>query len=140
MARVLVDTSAVYALIDKTDANHAAASRGLERMRSERDTPLLTNFIVAESHALLLSRLGADVARKWLTRSIWPIERVTAEDEAAAKEIVLTHTDKSYSYVDATSFAVVDRLRIRAALAFDRHFRQFGVKLIATQPKRLQER
>ncbi|HXJ23804.1 MAG TPA: PIN domain-containing protein [Polyangia bacterium] len=140
MARILIDTSAVYALIDKADANHAAARRGLERMRAEKDTPLLTNFIVAESHALLLSRLGADVARTWLTRSIWPIERVTPEDEAAAKEIMRTHTDKSYSYVDATSFAVVERLRVRAALAFDRHFRQFGVKLVATQPGRIQER
>jgi predicted nucleic acid-binding protein len=140
MARVLVDTSAVYALIDESDANHTAARRGLERMRADKDTPLLTNFILGESHALLLSRLGADVARSWLTRSIWPIERVTPEDEAAAKEIVRKHTDKSYSYVDATSFAVVERLRIRAALAFDRHFRQFGVKLIATQPTRLQER
>lgn len=139
MARVLVDTSAVYALIAESDDNHAAARRGLERMRADRDTPLLTNFILAETHALLLSRLGADVARSWLTQNVWPVERVTPEDEAAAKEIVRTHPDKSYSYVDATSFAVIDRLRIRTALAFDRHFRQFGVKLIANQPSRLQE-
>ena len=132
MAQVLVDTSAVYALIDKADAHHANARRGLERMRSQKDTPILTNFILGECHALLLARLGPETARKWLLRTVWPVERVTPEDEAAAKDIVRTHTDKSYSYVDATSFAVLERLRIRAVLAFDRHFRQFGVKLIAT--------
>jgi predicted nucleic acid-binding protein len=127
MARVLVDASALYALIDRDDANHAAARAGLGRLRKRRDEPLLTNFVVAESHALLLARLGPEVARRWLSSTVWPVERVTQEDEETAREIVLGHADKRYSYTDATSFAVIRRLRLRAALAFDRHFRQFGV-------------
>jgi predicted nucleic acid-binding protein len=127
MARVLVDTSAIYALIDRDDANHAAARTGLTRMRKRRDEPILTNFIVAETHALLLARQGSDMARRWLSTQAWAIERVTPEDEEAAREIILTHADKRYSYTDATSFAVIKRLRMRGALAFDRHFVQFGI-------------
>jgi predicted nucleic acid-binding protein len=129
VARVFVDTSAIYALIDRGDANHAAARKAFERLRKLRAEPLITNFIVAESHALLLSRLGPEVARKWLAGIVWPIERVNEEDEAVAFDTICTMKDKTYSYTDATSFAVMKRLRIERAAAFDRHFKQFGFQL-----------
>ena len=129
MARVLVDTSGIYALIDRDDANHAAARAALDRMRGRRDEPIISNFILAECHALLLARLGPDVARRWLSTSVWAIHRVTPEDESAAREIIYTQVDKRYSFTDATSFAIMKRLHIRTALAFDRHFPQFGIKL-----------
>jgi predicted nucleic acid-binding protein len=130
MARVLIDTSAVYALLDRGDASHAVARRKLEGLGKRRDEPVLTNYVVAESHALLLARLGPDIARRWLATSVWPIERALAEDEDAAREIILTHVDKRYSFTDATSFAMMKRLRIRNAFAFDRHFAQFGIQLV----------
>jgi len=36
------------------------------------------------------------------------------------------HEDKSYSLCDALSFVVMERLRIREAIAFDQHFRAYG--------------
>lgn len=128
MARVLVDTSAIHALIDRNDSNHGAARAALERLRNRRDEPIITNFIRAECHALLLARLGPDVARQWLSTSVWVVERLLPEDEDAAAEIIHTQLDKRYSFTDATSFAIMKRLRIRAALAFDRHFTQFGIE------------
>lgn len=64
MAQVLVDTSAVFALVDRSDANHQAATATLRTLRTRRTTPFLTNFIVAECHALLLARISDDVARR----------------------------------------------------------------------------
>jgi predicted nucleic acid-binding protein len=87
----------------------------------------MTNFVVAECHALLWVRLGADVARTWLLGNIWSIERVTVEDEESARQIVRKYVDKTFSYTDATSFAVMERLKLRRALAFDRHFDQYGI-------------
>src|SRR5215471_20490701 len=57
MAHVLADTSAVYALIDRDDSNHRKAANILRSLPRRGITLLLTNFVVAESHALLLSRL-----------------------------------------------------------------------------------
>ena len=130
MAKVFVDTSAIYALIDRADGNHNRARGAFERLRKLRHEPVITNFIVAEGHALLLSRLGPAVARQWVTRIVWHVERATAEDEMTAVDIIGAQTDKSYSYVDATSFAVMERLRISKALAFDRHFAQYGFDLL----------
>jgi predicted nucleic acid-binding protein len=130
MARVFVDTSAIYALLDRGDGNHRAARALFERLRKQRADPVITNFVVAEAHALLLGRLGPEVARRWLGRIVWHVERVTVEDEAAALDIVCGHADKTYSYTDATSFAVIKRLRIARVAAFERHFAQFGFELI----------
>ncbi|MBI2997286.1 MAG: PIN domain-containing protein [Deltaproteobacteria bacterium] len=131
MAQLLVDTSAVYALIDPDDTYHRKAVTLLRSVPRRGLTPLLTNFIMAESHALLLSRLGAEIARDWLLRQIWPVERITPEDEEKAREIIRRYSDKSFSYTDATSFAVMERLGIKEAFAFDPHFRQYGLKLLS---------
>lgn len=130
MARVLVDTSAVYALLDRSDACNRAARDSLEKLKTTRSEPLLTNFILAECHALALSRLGTDLARKWLLTNVWAVERVTVDDEVKAKEIIGKYTDKRFSYTDATSFAVMERLGLRTAFAFDPHFRQYGFRVI----------
>ena len=121
MARILADTSATYALLDRSDRNHARAVSLARLMRRRRLTPLLTNFIVGETHGLVLSRLGSGLARRWLFGNVWPIERITADDEVRARDILRRYDDKSFSYVDATSFSLMERLGIRQAFSFDPH-------------------
>lgn len=130
MPRVLVDTSALYALHARDDVHHTAAVAAMQSLRRERAEPLLTNMIVAESHALLLARAGHAVARRWLLQHTWPVERVTEGDEAGAQDIIRTYADKTFSYTDATSFAVMERLGIRQVFAFDRHFQQYGFEVL----------
>lgn len=130
MARAFVDTSAIFALLDRSDANHAAARDELQRLKHRRASPFLTNFIVAETHALALSRLGPEVARRWLLGNVWAVERVTEEDESRAVTILSRYVDKTFSYTDATSFAVMERLGVKTAFAFDPHFRQYGFQTV----------
>ena len=129
MAQVLVDTSAIYALIDKDDSYHNRPVVILRSLPRHGLSPFLTNFIVAESHALLLSRLGAETARAWFLDQNWPIEPVSLADEQKARQIIRRYTDKTFSYTDAASFAVMERLGVKEAFAFDPHFRQYGLKL-----------
>jgi predicted nucleic acid-binding protein len=129
VARILADTSANYALLDRSDRNHARAVSLARLMRRRRLTPLLTNFVVGETHGLVLSRLGAGLARRWLFGNVWPIERITADDEVRARDILRRYDDKSFSYVDATSFSLMERLGVRQAFSFDPHFEQYGLEL-----------
>lgn len=131
MAQVLVDTSAVYALIDRDDTHHRNAVNILRSLPHRLLTPFMTNFIVAECHALLLSRLGADIARDWLLKQIWPVDPVIPMDEKRAREIILRYVDKTFSYTDAVSFAIMERLHVREAFAFGPHFQQYGLKVLA---------
>jgi uncharacterized protein len=130
MAAIFVDTSAIYALLDRDDANHTAAKARLRTMKKQRIAPVLSNFVVAESHALLLTRLGADVARRWLLGNVWRVDQIIASDEQKARDIIRSHVDKTYSYTDASSFALMERLGIERAFAFDRHFKQYGFELL----------
>jgi len=51
---------------------------------------------------------------------------VSAEDEEKAFEILKQHGDKGFSFTDATSFTVMERLGLTNAFAFDEHFSQYG--------------
>ncbi len=81
--------------------------------------------------ALLLSkaRRGRNVAIGFLDRlqrTPFRIERVSEDDERSAVALIRAHDDKSYSFCDALSFVVMDRLGITDAIAFDQDFRSYG--------------
>jgi predicted nucleic acid-binding protein len=97
-----------------------------------------TNYIVAETHALLLRRLRRDVAFRFLgevdqSRAI--VVRVYASDELRVRDIIAIHDDKDYSLTDATSFAAMERLHIGAAFTFDRHFAQYGFAVLGPEQR-----
>jgi predicted nucleic acid-binding protein len=130
---VFVDTSAHYALIDRHDANHPGAATIGRRLAATRARLYTTNFVLAETHALLLTRLGRAAALDFLERmelSHFSIVRVSPGDERAARDILRRYDDKDFSLTDATSFAVMQRLGISAAVSFDRHFAQYGLTIL----------
>jgi uncharacterized protein len=121
---VLWDSSAILAFLDRDDANHAAALRTASLLA--HTTPVITNYLEAEAHALLLRRLGRGPARSWLLEGQLAVVRARPAEEARAKEIVAQFSDKDWSLCDAVSFAVMELRRFAAAFSFDKHFRQFG--------------
>lgn len=129
LTRCLVDTSAYFALSDQTDANHQSSLR-ITGWLADKHVPLLTtNFILAETHALLLARVSRDVAWKVLfeiDHSSTTIIRVSSRDEQRAREILAQYADKEFSLTDATSFSVMERLGLAYAFSFDRDFGQYG--------------
>jgi uncharacterized protein len=48
--------------------------------------------------------------------------RADEADERRARAIIEQYQDKEFSYCDAVSFAVMERLDLREAIAFDDHF------------------
>jgi len=126
MKTVFVDTSAFYAALDSSDAKHEDAKSLFGKAADERWNLITTNFVVAETHALILTKLSRHAAAEWLRRVPAKIKRVKEEDEEKGKEIIFKYQDKDFSYCDATSFALMERLGINQAMAFDRHFQQYG--------------
>lgn len=51
---------------------------------------------------------------------------VGPEDEERALQILRQYRGKDFSFTNATSFAVMERLGIAQAVSFDRHFQQYG--------------
>ncbi|MFN0074395.1 MAG: type II toxin-antitoxin system VapC family toxin, partial [Chloroflexota bacterium] len=57
-----VDTGAYYALTFAGDENHAAAVAIFRQLVGERRQLVTTNFVLAETHALILNRLNRNIA------------------------------------------------------------------------------
>lgn len=128
-----LDSSGTLALVDANEVHHEAALAIQKRLVIEHTRLVATNFILDETYTLLLSRLGylhalhfLDSARKSPLR----IVRVKSSDEERAEQILRQYQDKIFSYTDATSFAVMERLRSRAVFSFDRDFPQYGFSLL----------
>jgi uncharacterized protein len=80
-----------------------------------------------------LSVLGRSHAAQFLKdmeESNTVVIRARAADEERAKQILFQYTDKEFSFADAISFAVMERLTIRLAFTFDRDFTQYGFPVI----------
>jgi predicted nucleic acid-binding protein len=134
--RVLMDTSAYFALADPRDANHTTALAIHDRLIGEHWRLFTTTYVLAEAHALLLARLGRAIALRVLQeidRSTTTVTRVSTADERRAREMLTRYDDKDFSLTDATSFAVMERLGISVAFTFDHDFTRYG--LIALAPR-----
>ena len=134
MRSVFVDTSAFVALRNGAEAEHEAARATLSELLGEGAALFTSNYVFAETYTALLVRVGRAEAIEWgrRFRASGAIELVRLDEdvESDAWEILERHGDKRWSYVDATSFALIERGGESSAFAFDAHFSQRGLQLI----------
>jgi predicted nucleic acid-binding protein len=122
-----VDASFWIAEAITRDTRHADAAALADRLRETRT--VTSNLVLGEVWTLLSRRLGPFYAKRWLdTFRVLDVrlERIHAELESEAWEWLLIHDEGPYSFVDATSFALMRKLRISEALAFDGDFAAAG--------------
>lgn len=134
MTRVFIDTGAFLAIRRPDEREHLRAREAFEALVQRRVRLVSTNYTFSETYTTLLTRAGRDAAIRWGRdmRAGTGIEfvRVDAEVEEAAWQILESHGDKRWSYVDAVSFALMEREGIGTAFAFDQHFSQRGLAVI----------
>ncbi|MBI3961484.1 MAG: type II toxin-antitoxin system VapC family toxin, partial [Deinococcus sp.] len=125
---VLVDTGPLYAYLDRKDPDHPKAVTGFVGYRAESRPLYVTNYILAEAHALVLNRLGYFASRSFLQAALedFNVVRATAVDELRAWEIVKGRVDRPFTYCDAVTVAVMERLGIPLAFSFDTRLRELG--------------
>lgn len=127
MGELFVDTSAFYALADLADVHHLEAVQAFQAHLGA-DRFITSDHVVVETWYLLRGRLGRVAAmRFWdgFDSGAVGILGVQEVDFRRGREIAHTWHDQSFSIVDCTSFALIERHGIRRAFAFDRHFRIF---------------
>ena len=129
-----VDTSAIFALVDRSDPAHGSTVEAFERF-----TPgsLVTHrYVVLEVAALARRRLGTGgIAR--IFDELLPTIDVAAVDDAthaAALATFRASDGAGPSLVDRTSFEFMRARGIDTAFAVDRDFRIAGFNVIPVQP------
>jgi predicted nucleic acid-binding protein len=134
MRSVFVDTSAFVALRNSSEAEHERARSALTNLIAEGVALFTSNYVFAETYTALMVRVGRDEAIEWGRRfrdggaiDLVHLDRPTEE---RAWEILERYEDKRWSYVDATSFALLERGGESDAFAFDAHFSQRGLQVV----------
>jgi len=134
LRKVFVDTSAFVALRNRAEREHEAARAALSALVAERALLFTSNYVFAETYTALLVRVGRTEAIEWgrRFRASEAIELIRVEErlEEDAWSILDSHADKPWSYVDATSFALMESEAAAEAFAFDHHFAQRGLALL----------
>ena len=99
-------------------------------MRTDSGALATSNHVRGETWTVLQAARGSSFARAaFSTRrrgSAAEVEFVSRELEEEALRWLRRHDEREYSFVDATSFAVMRKLRIGEALAFDGDFAAAG--------------
>jgi len=128
MKRVLVDASAIYALVARRDRNHASARAYLAQSIESGTRFVLADVAFGETMTLLRSRHGAEASiriGRQLRRSALYVWRPTVRGaERATWDIFQQHDDTAWSYTDCAVFALSHRLGIAEVFAYDTHFDQ----------------
>jgi len=122
-----VDTSFWVGLQYRRDARHIAAA---DVWRSLAEPLVTTNHVLGETWTFLRRRTGHPEAVRFIAAALasptLAIHRVDEAEEVEAWEWLRHHDEREYSFVDSTSFAVMRRLRLTEALAFDGDFAAAG--------------
>ncbi len=124
---VFFDTGAFIALANKHDQYHVAATEKLNRLLKSPARFYTTTFVFSKT----VTRIGRSVSSEHAIRigtGIRNEERLTIINPGQdcvddAWDICTKYKDQGFSFVDCLSFAVMYRMDIKNAFAFDEHFR-----------------
>lgn len=125
---IFVDTSAIYALLDRKDQFHAIAREQWDRILNSGEPLFTTNYVVVESCALAQNRLGLDAVRS-IQDDLLPLIEIRWIDRTShglAMAALVAARRKKLSLVDCCSFLSMRQAGARTAFAFDQHFAEEG--------------
>lgn len=125
---IFVDSSFWIALRNRRDVHATEAVALLRRFGTA--SLVTSNHVRGETWTFLRRRAGQRSAVHFLNLlEHTPRLRVEFVDEKLEREALRwlrRHDERPYSFVDATSFVLMKRLRIKEALAFDGDFTAAG--------------
>lgn len=129
---VFIDTSALFPLIEATDADHHRAKSTWIELTRRQDILVTSNYVLLEASALIQRRHGLRAAFD-LFENFAPaldVHWIGAEIHAAAVAKWTSANRTKLSLVDCSSFELMRVKQISHAFAFDRHFNEEGFKVL----------
>jgi predicted nucleic acid-binding protein len=129
---VFADTSALYALLVRSERGHRAVASAFRELVQSGRLIRTSNYVILETVALLQHRFGLEAVRDF-QNGIVPILRVHWIQEDLHRRAVdrLLRTDRrTLSLVDCSSFLLMDSEGIHEALALDVDFAHQGYRVL----------
>lgn len=134
MEKIFVDTSAWVALFAANDKHHEKAVSIFEKIEASKLPIYTSDYCIDETITTILARgnhkQSVLAGEALFTSKIIKLIYVCPDYLHVAWELYQKYTDKSFSFTDVSSFAIMKDLNIKKAFAFDREFVQAGIELI----------
>lgn len=130
---VFADTSALYAVMVRTESVHEAVRSTFTKLVGGGRPIWATSFVVVETIALLQRRIGLAAARDFDEHVLKKI-RVRWVDEPLYRlgtERLWREDRRDLSLVDCVSFEFMKSEGLTTAFAVDPHFSDAGFRLLA---------
>ena len=131
--KLFVDTSAWLALNDRNDQYHNEAVSRLNAVAKQKIELITSEYVVDESITIIRYRVSHNAAVVFgdalMSSTIVTLADITDEERFRAWMLFKKYDDKELSFTDCTSFALMNKLKLRKAFAFDDHFKQIGFEL-----------
>lgn len=123
-----LDTSALYAVFDRSQNRAPAAAAAWERLVRSDVALLTSNYVMVELTALLQRRLGFDAVVALHDFVLPWVELVWVDRDVhdGAFAVALASRRRGVSLVDAVSFGLMRSRRVRHVFALDGHFAEQG--------------
>lgn len=123
--RIFADTSALFALLNRNDGQHARASQAARLVREQREELWTIDAVAVELWRLLRASFGrepADRLIQGLAERGLAIEASAREDYARAWQIAADWADQDFALSDRLGFAAIERARAFRAWSYDADF------------------
>jgi predicted nucleic acid-binding protein len=134
VAPVFVDTGAWIALAVTTDAMHRRAVETWDQLLRDGARVTTSVPVVLETFTFLERNAAREVALRWKDAladvPFFRLLELGARDLTAAWSFFERRDLHKLSAVDATSFVIMKRERIRRAFTFDNHFAKVGFQIV----------
>jgi len=129
---VFVDTSALYALLDRLEQRHSLARATWGELMDSNAVVRTTSYVLLETAAIVQNRLGLRAVRilhDEITH-VLTVDWISEESHTQGVEAMLFAARRGLSVVDCVSFHSMRRHHITTAFAFDAHFGEQGFTVI----------
>ena len=120
MPDVLVDASALIALLDRDDPAHERCVEALKKIRD----PLVTVWpaLTEAMHLLADTWRGPDALCDMVTDGALTLIQLDAPDLGRMKQLMQKYRDLPMDFADAALVCAAERERLTRIVTFDRHF------------------
>jgi len=131
---IFIDTGAFLARYLRNDQHHRSAVAVWEKLGSNHENCVTSNFVLDETFTLLGRRAGCGFAvqraKNIYASQTLTIYRPDRRDEINALRFFGKYADQHVSFTDCISFVLMKREKINRVFSFDRHFEFAGFHVV----------
>lgn len=141
MEEIFVDAGPFYALNTPYDQYRTRAQAAIQAIGKQKFRLVTTDYVIDEALTMLITSRKAGyhfalnllkfLSEKDKNGPMVHTEFISQDRFKHSIEVFCRYNrDKTWSFTDCASFAVMKELKIKTAFTFDDHFKQMGFKIL----------